>query len=63
MEKAVEAFYSIHMTDTIRFKEICEARTYANMTCVEEPQNEHWTADRFVCLGDAVHKASIKCFR
>jgi 2-polyprenyl-6-methoxyphenol hydroxylase-like FAD-dependent oxidoreductase len=57
-EEAVKAFYQIHMTDTITFREVWEQRTFANMVCIEESKNEHWTSDRFVCLGDAVHKVS-----
>jgi 2-polyprenyl-6-methoxyphenol hydroxylase-like FAD-dependent oxidoreductase len=56
MEEAVKAFYQIYMTDTITFREVWEQRTFANMLCIEESKNEHWTSDRFVCLGDAVHK-------
>jgi hypothetical protein len=44
------------MTDTITFDKVWEQRTFANMCCVEESQNEFWTVDRYVCLGDSVHK-------
>jgi len=56
MEEVVKAFYQIYMTDTISFREVWEQRTFANMLCIGESKNEHWTSDRFVCLGDAVHK-------
>lgn len=56
MEEAAKAFYNIHMTDIIKFDKVWEQRTFANMTCIEESQNEHWTGGRFVCLGDAIHK-------
>ncbi|KAF8857859.1 monooxygenase [Acephala macrosclerotiorum] len=56
MEEAVKAFNDIHMTESITYGQVWERRTFANMLCVEESQNEHWTADRIVCLGDAVHK-------
>ncbi|KAH7342650.1 hypothetical protein BKA65DRAFT_595732 [Rhexocercosporidium sp. MPI-PUGE-AT-0058] len=56
MDKAVKAFLKIHMTESITWDQVWETRTFANMTCVEESKNENWTADRFVCLGDAVHK-------
>lgn len=55
-EEAVKAFFNIHMTDTITYDKVWEQRTFANMVCIEESQNEHWTADRFVCLGDSIHK-------
>ena len=56
MEKAAKAFLKVHMTESITWDRIWETRTFANMTCVEESKNETWTADRFVCLGDAIHK-------
>ena len=56
MEEAAEAFYDIHMTESIKFAEVWEQRTFANMCSVEESSNEHWTSDRFVCIGDSIHK-------
>ncbi|KAL5328898.1 hypothetical protein ACEPPN_002407 [Leptodophora sp. 'Broadleaf-Isolate-01'] len=56
MNKAVKPFLKLHMTESITYDQIWETRTFTNMTCVEESKNENWTADRFVCLGDAVHK-------
>lgn len=35
-EEAAKAFYDIHMTDDIKYKEIWEQRTFANMTCLGE---------------------------
>ncbi|KFZ24305.1 hypothetical protein V502_01200 [Pseudogymnoascus sp. VKM F-4520 (FW-2644)] len=48
MEEAAEAFYDIHMTESIKFAEVWEQRTFANMCSVEESSNEHWTSDRFM---------------
>ncbi|KAH7419384.1 hypothetical protein BKA64DRAFT_751832 [Cadophora sp. MPI-SDFR-AT-0126] len=56
MEKAAKAFLKVHMTESITWDQIWQTRTFANMTCIEESKNENWTADRFVCLGDAIHK-------
>lgn len=56
MEEAAKAFYKIHMTDSITFEQVWEKRTFANMCCVEEATNDHWTSGRFVCLGDSMHK-------
>jgi 2-polyprenyl-6-methoxyphenol hydroxylase-like FAD-dependent oxidoreductase len=56
MEEAAKAFYDIHMTDTITYKDVWATRTFANMACIEEATHEHWTSGRFVCLGDSVHK-------
>jgi len=55
-EEGAKAFFNIHMTDTITFDKVWEQRTMANMSCVEESVNDHWTSDRIVCLGDAIHK-------
>lgn len=54
--EAAKAFTDIHMTDTIKFGEVFEQRTFVNMTCIEESQNENWTSERVVCLGDSIHK-------
>lgn len=56
MEEAAKPFFGIHMTDTITFDQVWERRTLANISCVEEAQNDHWTSGRFVCLGDSIHK-------
>ncbi|KFZ09191.1 hypothetical protein V501_05682 [Pseudogymnoascus sp. VKM F-4519 (FW-2642)] len=48
IEEAVRPFSNIYMTDTITFKMVWEKRTFANMSCVEESTNEHWTSDRFM---------------
>ncbi|CZS99224.1 uncharacterized protein RCO7_00515 [Rhynchosporium graminicola] len=56
MGEAIKPFLKLHMTDSITFDQLWETRTYATMTCIEESKNANWTADRFVCLGDAIHK-------
>jgi len=33
-EEGAKAFFGIHMTDTIKYKEVWEQRTFANMTCL-----------------------------
>ncbi|KAF4635287.1 hypothetical protein G7Y89_g2803 [Cudoniella acicularis] len=55
-EEAAKAFFNIHMTNDIKFEEVWDQRTFVNMVCVEESQNEHWTSGRIVCIGDSVHK-------
>jgi 2-polyprenyl-6-methoxyphenol hydroxylase-like FAD-dependent oxidoreductase len=59
-EEHVKPFFDIHMTDTIKFGKVWEKRTLVSFVCVEESQNEFWTADRFVCLGDSVHKVGCQ---
>lgn len=56
MEKWVKPFFNIHMTDTIKFDEVWETRTFTNMVCIEESQFKNWSSGRMVCVGDSVHK-------
>ncbi|KAL2075500.1 hypothetical protein VTL71DRAFT_443 [Oculimacula yallundae] len=56
IEKAVKPFFKMYLDGSITFDKIWETKLFANMTCIEECKNENWTADRFVCIGDAVHK-------
>jgi hypothetical protein len=56
MEEAAKAFDNIHMTDEITYDKVFEQRTFANMLCLEESQNEHWSSGRIVCIGDSIHK-------
>ncbi|CZR66056.1 uncharacterized protein PAC_15957 [Phialocephala subalpina] len=58
IEEAVKPFFNFHMTDLIKFDKVWDNRTFANMTCVEEAVNENWTSDRFVCIGDSIHKVT-----
>lgn len=59
IEEAVKPFFKYHMTDSVKFDKVWENRTFANMTCIEESVNENWTSDRFVCIGDSIHKVSV----
>ncbi|OBT83656.1 hypothetical protein VE02_07639 [Pseudogymnoascus sp. 03VT05] len=56
MDEAVKPFLDIYMTDAIKFRQVWEKRTFANMSPLEESENQHWISDRFVCLGDSIHK-------
>ncbi|KAF8855683.1 FAD/NAD(P)-binding domain-containing protein [Acephala macrosclerotiorum] len=58
IEEAVKPFFKYHMTDSVKFDKVWENRTFANMTCIEESVNENWTSDRFVCIGDSIHKVT-----
>jgi 2-polyprenyl-6-methoxyphenol hydroxylase-like FAD-dependent oxidoreductase len=55
-EEQAKAFFKLPLTDTVNFNKVWEAREMFAFSPLEELQNEHWTADRFVCLGDAIHK-------
>ncbi|KUJ21599.1 FAD/NAD(P)-binding domain-containing protein [Mollisia scopiformis] len=58
VDEAIKPFFNIHLTDSIKFDKVWEKRTFANMTSVEESINENWTSDRFVCIGDSIHKVT-----
>ncbi|KAI9746304.1 MAG: hypothetical protein M1818_000015 [Claussenomyces sp. TS43310] len=56
MHRDVTKMYDVHLDSTVTFEMVWEKRTTAAMTPIEESQNQHWTRDRFVCLGDSAHK-------
>lgn len=60
MEEAVKHFNNIPMTDGINYDKVWEHRTFAMMVSLEESQNETWTLDRMVCIGDSIHKVSVR---
>ncbi|KAH8592118.1 hypothetical protein B0O99DRAFT_549387 [Bisporella sp. PMI_857] len=48
----LKRYVSEHVTfDTIWKRKIC-----TSLTALQEAQYSHWTFDRFVCLGDSIHK-------
>ncbi|CZS93669.1 uncharacterized protein RAG0_03844 [Rhynchosporium agropyri] len=56
MEEGVKPFKNILMAPGVPYGKVWECRTFANMSCLEESQNQHWVSDRMVCIGDAAHK-------
>ncbi|KAH7393459.1 hypothetical protein BKA64DRAFT_577828 [Cadophora sp. MPI-SDFR-AT-0126] len=56
MEEGAKPFRDMPMAPGVTFGQVWENRTFANMACLEESQNENWVADRMVCIGDATHK-------
>lgn len=60
IEEAVKPFFKFPLTDSVKFDKVWENRTFANMNCIEESINENWTSDRFVCIGDSIHKVSAQ---
>lgn len=54
-----QKFNDMHMTDKVQFSIFWDKMVFANMLALEEMQIEHWTAGRFVVLGDAAHKVSL----
>ncbi|KAG9231787.1 hypothetical protein BJ875DRAFT_105864 [Amylocarpus encephaloides] len=58
-EATAQAFLNLQMTDSTTYGELWKTRTVFKMVSIEEGQQEHWTSDRIVCIGDAVHKTTI----
>ncbi|KAH6715559.1 hypothetical protein BKA61DRAFT_632219 [Leptodontidium sp. MPI-SDFR-AT-0119] len=56
MEEGAKPFKNIPIAPGVTFGEVWENRTIANMSCLEESQNQHWISDRMVCIGDSTHK-------
>ncbi|KAL5319811.1 hypothetical protein ACEPPN_012869 [Leptodophora sp. 'Broadleaf-Isolate-01'] len=56
MEEGAKPFKNIPMAPGVTFGQVWENRTFANMSCLEESQNQHWISDCMVCIGDSTHK-------
>ncbi|RYP11134.1 hypothetical protein DL765_007883 [Monosporascus sp. GIB2] len=52
----VKPFMKRYVAQTVTFDAVWQRRTASTLTVLEEAQYNHWTYDRFVCLGDAIHK-------
>ncbi|RYO88713.1 hypothetical protein DL764_008700 [Monosporascus ibericus] len=52
----VKQFMARYVAQTVTFGALWQRRTAATLTVLEEAQYTHWTYDRIVCLGDAIHK-------
>ena len=59
MIEGAKPFANMPMAPGVNFGEVWESRTFANMACLEESQNQNWVADRMVCIGDSTHKVSL----
>lgn len=60
MEEGAKPFKDLLMAPGVPYGPVFEHRTFANMSCLEESQNEHWVSDRIVCIGDSAHKVSLQ---
>ncbi|PVH81668.1 FAD/NAD(P)-binding domain-containing protein [Cadophora sp. DSE1049] len=56
MEEGAKPFRAMPMAPGVNFGQVWENRTFANMACLEESQNQNWVANRMVCIGDSTHK-------
>ncbi|KAL3424914.1 FAD binding domain-containing protein [Phlyctema vagabunda] len=55
-EKFVSTFRNRHVNGRTRFNALWKEVITSHLVCLEEAQHETWTLDRFVCLGDSIHK-------
>lgn len=55
-ESHVQRYLQAKITEDVTFGDLWERRTIFSYVPLEEYLLENWTFDRFVCLGDAVHK-------
>lgn len=58
MDEGAKPFKDMPMAPGVTFGQVWERRTFANMSCLEESQNENWVSDRIVCIGDSTAKVS-----
>jgi 2-polyprenyl-6-methoxyphenol hydroxylase-like FAD-dependent oxidoreductase len=53
---------NMKIKDDMTFDDLWQKRTSYAYVPLEESQNENWTYDRFVCLGDSIHKVRVLTF-
>lgn len=58
-EAHVKPFLKVHVTDEVTFDSIWKQRIHSVFTPLEESQNDYWTWERFVCIGDSIHKVGL----
>ncbi|KAJ5720015.1 Monooxygenase FAD-binding [Penicillium malachiteum] len=56
MDQHVAPHLNRPVTDTIPFSEVYKRAEVRNWAPLEEALYEHWSSDRFACVGDASHK-------
>lgn len=62
LDREAKKLFDVFLDDHVTFKQVWEQRLFATMTPLEESQNEHWTSERFVCVGDSIHKVCSYTF-
>lgn len=55
-QKLVEDYKECHISGDITFDELYKRKISSVLVVLEEAQHDNWTVDRFVCLGDSIHK-------
>ncbi|RAH45764.1 FAD-dependent oxidoreductase [Aspergillus brunneoviolaceus CBS 621.78] len=56
LEKHIAAYLDKPVTDTVPFSEVVQRTITRTMVPLEEALFKHWCMDRFVCIGDSIHK-------
>lgn len=56
MEKHVGKYLHVPITDTVPLSAIYENVVSKSFLALEEAFYTHWCSDRFVCIGDSIHK-------
>jgi FAD dependent monooxygenase len=54
-----QKYLDCYVNETVRFKDLWDNRVVFSMHPLEEYLAKRWTWNRFVAIGDAVHKVSI----
>jgi hypothetical protein len=52
----VKPFIMRYISQQVTFNAVWERKTHSSLTSLEEAQYSHWAFDRFVCVGDLIHK-------
>lgn len=52
----VKPFMNRYVSQGVTFEAVWNRKIFCSLTALEEAQYIHWTLDRFVCLGDSIHK-------
>ncbi|CZR68336.1 related to hydroxylase [Phialocephala subalpina] len=55
-ENFVKPYMKRYLSGNITFDALWERKITCTLVALEEAQYEHWTFDRFACLGDSIHK-------
>lgn len=58
MEEFAEKLADMHISPSVNFREVWASRYSAGMSNLDEGVLDHWSWDRVVLMGDAVHKVT-----
>ena len=62
-EALVQSYLDLSITDHVVFRDVWDKRIMSNTVPIDEYLAERWTWNRFVCIGDAIHKVgNLNCY-